>query len=52
MYIVMHTASGIGSVNQFESKVEFERHIEWLMDNAWPFSVSYGDFSKSFFEDE
>jgi hypothetical protein len=42
MYIVLHTANGVGFVTRVNSDEALKDHIEWLLDNAWPFSLSYG----------
>jgi hypothetical protein len=43
MYIVLHTANGVGFVTRVNSDEALKEHIEWLLDNAWPFSLSYGN---------
>ena len=42
MYVVMHTAHGVAVVTRINSSQALQEHLDWLLDNAWPFSVSYG----------
>jgi hypothetical protein len=43
MYIVLHTANGVGFVTRVNSDEALKEHLDWLLDNAWPFSLSYGN---------
>jgi hypothetical protein len=43
MYIVLHTANGVGFTTRINSDTALKDHIDWLLDNAWPFSLSYGN---------